>query len=161
LRSFVQETRPVSAQGTWLPSTPRAALNWPPPPLQGVNGLPDHSTKLRFQPFLRNPAQAKPRAGDILPPTGAWKAFWWTNPNNGTLFNYADDRSKGYSADQPYAYGRPIAPGASLNVMIEAPRTSAQVSYQFDDLFHDHANFSPHPKSDEDAVDINDDVIVE
>jgi len=82
-------------------------------------------------------------------------------PNNGTLFNYADDHSKGYSADQPYAYGRPIAPGASLNAMIEALRASAQVFYQFDDLFHDNAIFSPHPKSDEDAVDITDDVIVE
>jgi len=45
--------------------------------------------------------------------------------------------------------------------MIEAPRASAQVFYQFDDLFHDNAIFSPHPKSGEDAIDIHDDVIVD
>ena len=140
---------------------PTGALNWPPPPLQGVNGLPDHPTELRFPPFLRNPAQGNPRAGDIIPPTGAWKAFWWINPNNGTLFNNPDDPSEGYWADQTYAHGRPIKPGESLNAMIEAPRASAQVFYQFDDLFHDNAIFSPHPKFGKDAIDINDDVIVD
>ena len=140
---------------------PTGALNWPPPPLQGVNGLPDHPTELRFPPFLRNPAQGNPRAGDIIPPTGAWKAFWWINPNNGTLFNNADDPSEGYWAYQTYAHGRPIKPGESLNAMIEAPRASAQVFYQFDDLFHDNAIFSPHPTFGKDAIDINDDVIVD
>ena len=44
-----------------------------------------------------------------------------------------------------YSHGRPITAGASLSAMVESPRASAQVFYQFDDLFHDNAIFSPHP----------------
>jgi len=124
---------------------PNGALNWPPPPLQGKNGLPDHPTELRFPPFLRNPAQGDAHAGDIIPPTPAWKPFLWLNPANGSLFIDPDDPSKGYWADLTYAHGTPIHAGGSLNATVEAPRGSAQVFYQFDDLFHDNAIFSPHP----------------
>lgn len=140
---------------------PTGALNWPPHPLQGVNGLPNYPTELRFPPFLRNPAQGNPRAGDIIPPTDAWKSFWWINPNNGTLFNNAYDPSEGYWADQTYAHGTPIKPGESLNAMIESPRASGQLFYQFDDLFHDNAIFSPHASFGEDAIDIDDDVTID
>jgi hypothetical protein len=36
-----------------------------------------------------------------------------------------------------------------ISAEIEAPRASGQVFYQFDDLFHDNAIFSPHPTSSE------------
>jgi hypothetical protein len=99
--------------------------------------------QLWFPPFLRNP---DPDAGgDAIPPTPAWKPFLWINPNNGTLYIDPDDHSKGYWADLTYAHGRPIAPGTMLDATIEAPRASGQVFYQFDDLFHDNAIFSPHP----------------
>jgi hypothetical protein len=124
---------------------PNGALNWPPPPLQGVNGLPDHPTELRFPPFLRNPAQGDFNAGDIIPPTPAWKPFLWLNPNNGTLYIDPADPSKGYWADLTYSHGAPVFAGQSLDATIEAPRGAAQVFYQFDDLFHDNAIFSPHP----------------
>ena len=123
---------------------PNGALNFPPPPLQGVNGLPDHPTELRFPPFLRNPNPAA-NAGDIIPPTPAWKPFLWLNPHNGTLYNDPNDPSKGYWADLTYAHGAPIPAGESMTATIEAPRASAQVFYQFDDLYHDNAIFSPHP----------------
>jgi hypothetical protein len=104
------------------------------------DGEPD---VLWFPPFLRNP---NPDAGgDIIPPTGAWKPFLWVNPGNGTLLIDPDDPSQGYWADLTYAHGRPIAAGGSLAANIESPRASAQVFYQFDDLFHDNAIFSPHP----------------
>ncbi|MFQ5460075.1 MAG: hypothetical protein ACE5EL_04720 [Anaerolineae bacterium] len=35
--------------------------------------------------------------------------------------------------------------GGGVTATIEAPRASGQVFYQFDDLFHDNAIFSPHP----------------
>ncbi|HZD53457.1 MAG TPA: hypothetical protein VE175_10430, partial [Woeseiaceae bacterium] len=124
---------------------PNGALNWPPPPLQGKNGLPDHPTELRFPPFLRNPAQDDPEAGDIIPPTPAWKPFLWLNPENGTLFMDPKDPGKGYWADLTYSHGTPVLAGQSLNATVEASRGSAQVFYQFDDLFHDNTIFSPHP----------------
>ncbi len=104
------------------------------------DGVPD---ELWFPPFLRNP---NPDAGgDIIPPTTAWKPFLWINPNNGTLYIDPEDPSQGYWADLTYAHGRPIPMGASVTANIESPRASAQVFYQFDDLFHDNAIFSPHP----------------
>ncbi len=98
---------------------------------------------LWFPPFLRNPNASE--GGDIIPPTPAWKPFLWINPNNGTLFIDPDDPSKGYWADLTYSHGAPIKGGESLNATVEAARGSAQVFYQFDDLFHDNAIFSPHP----------------
>ncbi len=97
---------------------------------------------LWFPPFLRNP---NPNGGDIIPPTPAWKPFLFLNPNNGTLLIDPNDESKGYWVDLTYAHGTPIKAGASLNANIEAARGSAQVFYQFDDLFHDNDIFSPHP----------------
>lgn len=98
---------------------------------------------LWFPPFLRNP---NPDAGgDIIAPTAAWKPFLWINPNNGTLFIDPSDPSKGYWADQTYAHGRPIAAGGDLSANLLMPRASGQLFYQFDDLFHDNAIFSPHP----------------
>lgn len=135
---------------------PNGALNWPPPPLQGQNGLPDHPTELRFPPFLRNPAQGNPAAGDIIPPTPAWKPFWYLNPANGTLFIDPADPSQGYWVDRTMAHGAPVFAGQSLTANIEAPRASAQVFYQFDDLFHDNSIFSPHPSFGADAIDIDD-----
>jgi len=124
---------------------PDGVLNWPPPPLQGVNGNPDHVTELRFPPFLRNPDQGAADAGDIIPPTGAWRPFLWLNPNNGTLFIDPEDKSKGYWADLTFEHGRPVFAGDSIVANIELPRASGQVFYQFDDLFHDNDIFSPHP----------------
>ncbi len=124
---------------------PNGVLNWPPPPLQGQNGLPDHPTELRFPPFLRNPSQGQPGAGDVIPPTGAWRPFLWTNPNNGTLYIDPDDPSLGYWADLTYSHGRPVFAGQTISTNIELPRASGQVFYQFDDLFHDNSIFSPHP----------------
>ncbi len=104
------------------------------------DGEPD---VLWFPPFLRNP---NPNAGgDIIAPTKAWKPFLWINPNNGTLLIDPDDPSQGYWADLTYAHGAPVFAGGFLDATIEAPRASAQVFYQFDDLFHDNAIFSPHP----------------
>lgn len=124
---------------------PNGALNWPPPPLQGVNGNPDQPTELRFPPFLRNPDQIGDDAGDIIPPTGAWRPFLWINPNNGSLFIDPDDPSKGHWADLTYSHGTPVFAGKALAATIELPRSSGQVFYQFDDLFHDNSIFSPHP----------------
>jgi len=98
---------------------------------------------LWFPPFLRNP---NPNAGgDIIPPTPAWKPFLFINPNNGTLFNDPADPSQGYWVDQTYAHGRPLVAGEAITANINPPRASGQVFYQFDDLFHDNAIFSPHP----------------
>ncbi|MFQ5613943.1 MAG: hypothetical protein ACE5H9_17615 [Anaerolineae bacterium] len=112
---------------------PHGALNFPP----------NAPTSLRFPPFLRNP---NPNGGDIIPPTPVWKPFLWINPNNGTLYIDPNDPGQGYWSDLTYAHGAPIASGGSLNATIEAPRASGQAFYQFDDLFHDNAIFSPHPK---------------
>ena len=101
--------------------------------------------ELRFPPFLRNPSQGVAGAGDIIPPTGAWRPFLWTNPNNGTLFIDANDPSKGYWADLTYSHGAPVFAQDVLSATIELPRASGQVFYQFDDLFHDNSIFSPHP----------------
>jgi hypothetical protein len=101
--------------------------------------------ELRFPPFLRNPSQGVAGAGDIIPPTGAWRPFLWTNPNNGSLFLDPDDPSKGHWADLTYSHGAPVLSGTILSATIELPRASGQVFYQFDDLFHDNSIFSPHP----------------
>lgn len=103
------------------------------------DGVPD---VLWFPPFLRNP---NANGGDIIPPTPAWKPFLFLNPHNGSLFINPKNPSLGYWADLTYAHGAPIKAGASLNANIEAARGSAQVFYQFDDLFHDNDIFSPHP----------------
>jgi hypothetical protein len=98
---------------------------------------------LWFPPFLRNPNASE--GGDIIPPTAAWKPFLYINPNNGTLFIDPGDPSQGYWVDRTYAHGTPVFAGGSLAATIEMPRAAAQVFYQFDDLHHDNAIFSPHP----------------
>ncbi len=109
---------------------------------------------LLFPPFLRNPNQTDPGAGDIIPPTPAWEPFLFLNPANGTIYLDPDDRSEfdaqgnprlTYWADLTYAHGRPILAGQSIDVHTEMPRSAGQLFYQFDDLFHDNAIFSPHP----------------
>lgn len=124
---------------------PFGSLNWPPPPLQGVNGNPDQPTELRFPPFLRNPSQGVEGAGDIIPPTGAWDPFIYISPNNGTLWIDDTDPSKGFWSDLTMAHGAPVFEGQTRSAIIELPRASGQVFYQFDDLFHDNSIFSPHP----------------
>ncbi len=131
----------TAAMGEFCPPippeyNPHGALNFPPPPA-GM-GPP---TMLRFPPFLRNPNAA---GGDIIPPTTAWKPFLWINPNNGTLFIDPANADLGYWADRTYAHGTPIAPGGALNATVESPRAAGQIFYQFDDLYHDNAIFSPH-----------------
>jgi hypothetical protein len=116
----------------------RGNKNWPAP-----NDPSVPKTELRFPPFLRNPNQTT--GGDIIPPTWTWKPFLWINPRNGTLYNDPDDPSKGYWADQTYSHGRPIYAGEVKDITIEMPRSAGQLFYQFDDLFHDNAIFSPHP----------------
>ena len=106
---------------------------------------------LWFPPFLRNPNPAQ--GGDIIAPTPAWRPFLWINPNNGTLFIDPNDPSKGFWSDLTYGHGAPVPAGQSLAATIEAPRASAQVFYQFDDLYHDNAIFSPHPTFGDDAID--------
>ena len=135
---------------------PNGSLNWPPPPLQGVNGLPDHPTELRFPPFLRNPAQGNAQAGDIIPPTAAWKPFLFINPANGTLFIDPNDPSQGFWVDRTFAHGAPVFANSDLTANVEGLRASAQVFYQFDDLFHDNSIFSPHPTFGADAIDADD-----
>jgi len=111
---------------------PHGALNFPPPP----SGMP--ARELRFPPFLRNP---NPSGGDVIPPTPTWKPFLWINPKTGDLKDGA-----GYWVDKTYAHGTPIPAGEALEVRIEAPRASGEIFYQFDDLFHDNAIFSPHAR---------------
>lgn len=103
------------------------------------------SDQLRYPPFLRNPSQGQAGAGDIIPPTGAWRPFMWLNPANGTLFLDPNDESKGYWADLTFSHGAPVYPGQTLSATVELPRAAGQVFYQFDDLFHDNSIFSPHP----------------
>ncbi|RMH21972.1 MAG: hypothetical protein D6696_04505 [Acidobacteria bacterium] len=143
---FCPEAEPGFCPQDIAKYNPHGVLNWPPPPLQGVNGNPDHPTELRFPPFLRNPCQGDPQCGDIIPPTGAWRPFLWINPNNGTLFlDPAKGRDGGYWADLTFSHGAPVFAGKTLSATIELPRASGQVFYQFDDLFHDNDIFSPHP----------------
>jgi len=122
------------------PFNPHGVLNWPDPPNPNVE-----KTELRYPPFLRNPDQGATDGGDIIAPTAAWRPFLWINPYNGTLFNDPDKPELGYWADLTYAHGTPIKAGESLHATIELPRSAGQVFYQFDDLFHDNAIFSPHP----------------
>lgn len=122
------------------PYNPHGVLNWPDPPNPDVE-----KTELRFPPFLRNPSQGTPGAGDIIPPTGAWRPFLWYNPQNGSLYIDPDDPSKGFWSDLTYSHGAPVFENQSIVASIELPRASGQVFYQFDDLFHDNAIFSPHP----------------
>ncbi|MFQ5715936.1 MAG: hypothetical protein ACE5GQ_02415 [Nitrospinales bacterium] len=110
---------------------PTGIVNFPPPPA-GVTPF-----ALRFPPFLRNPGTG----GDIIPPTPVWKPFLWISPNTGTLV----DSDGSYWADKTYSHGTPITGGETLNANLEMPRASGQVFYQFDDLYHDNAIFSPHP----------------
>ena len=42
----------------------------------------------------------------------------------------------------------PIMPGTSIVALVEGPRATAQLFYQFDPLFHDNMIFSYHPRSD-------------
>ncbi len=122
------------------PTNPNGALNWPEP------GNPDvPKTELRFPPFLRNPDQNDAIAGDIIPPTGAWRPYLWINPYTGSLYIDPDDPSKGHWADLTYSHGAPVFAGQSMVADIESPRASGQLFYQFDDLFHDNSIFSPHP----------------
>ncbi len=116
----------------------RGKKNWPAP-----NDPSVPKTELRFPPFLRNPNQVE--GGDIIPPTWPWKPFLWLNPKNGTIYMDPEDKSKGYWADQTYSHGAPIFAGEDIILSIEMPRSAAQLFYQFDDLFHDNAIFSPHP----------------
>lgn len=112
-------------------------------PYGALNFPPNAPTSLRFPPFLRNP---NPNGGDIIPPTPVWKPFLYINPANGTLFIDPAQPELGYWSDLTYAHGAPISANSSLSATIEAPRAAGQVFYQFDDLFHDNAIFSPHPK---------------
>jgi hypothetical protein len=134
------------------PQNPLGVLNWPEP------GNPDvPKTELRFPPFLRNPDQGLDIAGDIIPPTGAWRPFLWINPYTGSLFIDPNDPSKGHWADLTYSHGAPILAGESLAATVESPRASGQLFYQFDDLFHDNSIFSPHPLptgASDDQVDV-------
>ncbi len=113
-------------------------------PYGALNFPPTGPTSLRFPPFLRNP---NPNGGDIIPPTPIWKPFLYLSPHNGTLFIDPNDPGQGYLTDLTYAHGAPIEAGAALTATIESPRAAGQVFYQFDDLFHDNAIFSPHPKN--------------
>ena len=130
---------------------PLARKNWP--------SLADPSvpkTELRFPPFLRNPTQLQGQAGDIIPPTAAWGPFLFLNPKNGTIWIDPDNQSEfdengnprlAYWADLTYAHGKTLLAGESFEVNSEMPRAVGQVFYQFDDLFHDNAIFSPHPSN--------------
>ena len=119
---------------------PLGNKNWPAPNDPSVT-----KTELRFPPFLRNPAQGNELAGDIIPPTPSWEPFLFIHPQNGTLWNDPNDHSKGHWVDKTMAHGAPIFAGEHKAITIEMPRASGQLFYQFDDLFHDNAIFSPHP----------------
>jgi len=136
---------------------PNGTKNFPPPPLRGMpvfpsdvgkfpgDVYPDQAVELRYPPFLRNPSQGVEGAGDIIPPTGAWRPFLWYNPTDGSLFIDENDPSKGHWADLTYSHGAPVFANDTLSATVELPRASGQVFYQFDDLFHDNVIFSPHP----------------
>ncbi|HSR51679.1 MAG TPA: hypothetical protein VLV83_12690 [Acidobacteriota bacterium] len=152
-----QDPFPGFCVNDWFEFNPLGVANFPPPPLRGQPVMPvdvgkfpgdvypDEAVELRFPPFLRNPSQGDPDAGDIIPPTDVWRTFLWLNPKNGTLFIDPDDPSKGHWADLTFSHGATVRAHTSLNASIELPRASGQVFYQFDDLFHDNAIFSPHP----------------
>ena len=128
-----------SASKTGRSGLPSISLkNWPEPSDPNVP-----KTELRFPPFLRNPNAEQ--GGDIIPPTGPWKPFLFINPDNGMLLN---SFSQGHWVDGTYAHGRPIEAGENLELSIEMPRAAGKLFYQFDDLFHDNAIFSPHPTTD-------------
>ncbi len=125
------------------PAHPLGFMNYPEPTNPDLE-----KTELRFPPFLRSPAQGDPEAGDIIPPTPTWEPFLFLNPRNGTIWNDPDDPSKGYWADHTYAHGAPLFAGEVKDIVIEMPRARGQLFYQFDDLFHDNAIFTPHPITD-------------
>jgi len=131
---------PGFCQTDFGPFNPNGARNWPDPTDPTVP-----KTELRYPPFLRNPSQGQAGAGDIIPPTGAWRPFLWLNPYNGSIYIDPDDPSKGHWADLTYSHGAPVFAGQTRTATVELPRASAQVFYQFDDLFHDNSIFSPHP----------------
>ncbi|MEM8962526.1 MAG: hypothetical protein AAGD38_13665 [Acidobacteriota bacterium] len=135
-----EDPYPGFCQTDFSPAHPLAKKNWPEP-----NNPDVEKTELRFPPFLRNPAQGIAGAGDIIAPTQTWEPFLFLNPYNGTIFNDPDDKSQGYWVDGTFAHGATIFAGESKDIIIEMPRSSAQLFYQFDDLFHDNAIFSPHP----------------
>jgi hypothetical protein len=101
----------------------------------------EHFAEVTFPGFLRNPSI---EGGDIIPPTPVWSPFLALNPDTGTIF--APDGS--YWTNETYLHGRPVFPGDSITAIVEGPRASAQLFYQFDPLFHDNMIFSYHPRSD-------------
>jgi len=145
---------PESPLGQFCPQDlsanhPLHLKNWPAP-----NDPAVPKTELRFPPFLRNPCQeGNGVCGDIIPPTSAWEPFLFLNPRNGTLYNDPNNPSSGYWTDYTYAHGRTIPAGHFVDARIEMPRAGAQLFYQFDDLFHDNAIFSPHPILDTSLID--------
>lgn len=98
-------------------------------------------SELNFPGFLRNP---HPEGGDIIPATPIWGPFLFFHPETGALKG-PDGQ---WWVDQTYVHGRPVSPNASIVVNIEPARSSAQLFYQFDPLFHDNMIFSYHPRSD-------------
>ena len=116
----------------------------------GVAKMPDSTitthpdqinfANLNFPGFLRNPSEG----GDIIPPTPVWSPFLQLNPTTGSLY----DIDGNPWVDQTYFHGRPVFANSSITAIIEAPRASAQLFYQFDPLFHDNMIFSYHPRSD-------------
>ncbi len=125
------------------PFHPLGGTNWPDPFDPEIL-----KTELHFPEFLRNPAQGSFGAGDIIPPSSRWEPFLYLSPDNGTLYLDPAEPSRGYWTDLTYAHGRTVYAGQSVDVSIEMPRSSGQLFYQFDDLFHDNAIFSPHPALD-------------
>lgn len=105
------------------------------------DGTPD---ELKFPMFLDNP---NPDGGHIIPPTKLWEPFLYLSPKNGTIYIDPAKPEKGFWADLTYAHGRPVPPLEDITTEIEMPRSSGQLFYQFDDLFHDNSIFSMHPLS--------------
>ena len=73
------------------PHNPHGVLNFPAP-----NDPTVPKTELRFPPYLRNPDQGNPKAGDIIPPTTAWKPFLWVSPYDGSLYIDENHPEQGY-----------------------------------------------------------------